>query len=458
MKTKHLLWAFAALTTMLLTACSNTDDSFSQDRGTLTPIRISAGYEGGVSSKTSYSEIGTSITATWDAGDQLYVCYNGKVNTLSLTDGAGTSTATFEGSIIGTPTSNSVLICYVKDANNPSAVTVSNTGEYTYSDGTFLSQDGTLEGAAKCNLYYGTTTYGTGNDLSCTFAVNTSMMKFTVYAPDDVNAGDDATLTYKNGDTEVSKASFTVGASGKNTIYLTIPAGQYTGAQTLVYKSGDTEESETLSATKATFKAGETYSRGSYFGSRVTYVATTSDWSSVISAFNAEETPNPLLILECDITTYITITRADGEIELNGHTVTGFYAQNNILDKTLVIMNGTVTEGIDGKGGQGTYYYGTVMLENVDCGTIWNDGHKYVINSGTYGLIEMTGVSPYPSIVNIYGGYFNRVFYYSGTASAILYGGKYNYRPENSWCASGYSVKANTDADSATYPYIVSAD
>ena len=267
MKTKHLLWAFAALTTMLLTACSNTDDSFSQDSGTLTPIRISAGYEGGVSSKTSYSESGTSITATWDAGDQLYVCYNGKVNTLSLTDGAGTSTATFEGSIIGTPTSNSVLICYVKDAKNPSAVTVSNTGEYTYSDGTFLSQDGTLEGAAKCNLYYGTTTYGTGDDLSCTFSVNTSMMKFTVYAPDDVNAGDDATLTYKSGDTEVSKASFTVGASGNNTVYLTIPAGQYTGAQTLVYKSGDKEESETLSATKATFKAGQTYSKTINYGS-----------------------------------------------------------------------------------------------------------------------------------------------------------------------------------------------
>ncbi|MBR1839261.1 MAG: hypothetical protein IJ782_01535 [Prevotella sp.] len=247
--------------------------------------------------------------------------------------------------------------------------------------------------------------------------------------------------------------------SGKDTVYLTIPAGQYTGAQTLVYKSGDKEESETLSATKATFKAGETYSRTSIFGSRVTYVATTSDWSSVISAFNAEETPNPLLRLECDITTtYITITRADGEIELNGHTVLGVYARNNILDKTLVIENGTVTHGIDGYDGQGTYCYGTVMLENVDCGNIWNDGHKYVINSGTYGLIEMTGEAPYPSIVNIYGGYFKNIYRRFGTASAILYGGKYSFRPEDSWCASGYSVKANTDADSATYPYKVSAD
>ena len=87
------------------------------------------------------------------------------------------------------------------------------------------------------------------------------MLKFRVFAPDGVNAGDAATLTYRTDGTELAKASFTVGTNGENTIYMTVPAGQYTGAQTLTYKSGSDEESKTLSATKATFTAGNTYSR-----------------------------------------------------------------------------------------------------------------------------------------------------------------------------------------------------
>ena len=112
------------------------------------------------------------------------------MNTLTLTDGAGTANATFEGTIQGKPFSNSVLICYVHDKNHPSDITFNETGEYYYADGTFTTQDGTMAGAAKCNVYYGTTTYGTGKDITCTFGVNTSMMKFMVTAPDEVKADD----------------------------------------------------------------------------------------------------------------------------------------------------------------------------------------------------------------------------------------------------------------------------
>lgn len=260
-----VLFALVALGFVSCSSDSDIEPAVSPDE-VLTPIRISAVYGGNETpTRVTYTESGSDITATWEDGDQLYVCYNGKVNTLTLSDGAGTTTATFEGSILGTPNNNSVLICYVRDKNNPSAINVSNTGEYTYTSGTFTSQDGTMAGAAKCNVYYGTTTYGTGENISCTFSVNTSMLKFTVAAPDGVNAGDAATLTYKTGDTELVKASFTVGADGKNTIYMAVPAGQYTGAQTLTYKSGEAKVSKTLSATKATFTAGQTYSRLFYY-------------------------------------------------------------------------------------------------------------------------------------------------------------------------------------------------
>ena len=258
MKKNILYFALLALAAISFAACSKESDTdlVTPSDEILTPIRISAVYEGGATTRVAYTEESGSITAKWQSGDQLYVYYDGHVNTLTLTGGAGTATATFEGTIQGTPHRNSVLICYVRDANNPSAITVNDRGEYTYASGTFTSQDGTMAGAAKCNVYYGTTTYGTGENISCLFSVNTSMLKFKVYAPKGVKAGDAATLTYNTGGTELAKASFTVGNFDVNDIYLTVPAGQYTGEQTVTYTSGSAEESMTLSASKATFTAG----------------------------------------------------------------------------------------------------------------------------------------------------------------------------------------------------------
>ena len=268
---KNIYQMLLLITTVIMTAACSSDSENKTPAvnpdDVQTPIRITANYAGenaqSRTTRVAYSEDGSTISATWQSGDKLKVVFNNRVSTLDLESGAGTSTATFSGTINGTPSATSMLICYVSDQNSTSAVTVNTDGSYTYTDGTFLSQDGTLAGAAKCNLYSGSTFYGTGSNISCNFDVNTSMMKFTVYAPDGVSAGETATLTYKSNGTAISKATFTVGAGGKNTIYLTIPAGQYTGEQTLVYN----ETSKTLSATKANFVAGETYSRDADYGS-----------------------------------------------------------------------------------------------------------------------------------------------------------------------------------------------
>ncbi len=113
----------------------------------------------------------------------------------------------------------------------------------------------------------GSTTYGSGTGLRVAFAVNTSMLKFTVVNPYSVwgtEGTKDVTLTYMSNGTALAKATFTVGTgsmSSSSTIYMAVPAGQYSGAQTLVYKSGSTEVSRTLSASKADFKYGQTYSK-----------------------------------------------------------------------------------------------------------------------------------------------------------------------------------------------------
>ena len=259
---KSILLVAAAIG--MLAASCNKEILDPQEDLTQTTITISAKYDSN-NSKVTYTESGSNITATWDAGDELIVCWNNHKNTLTLSSGAGTSSATFTGTITGTPSANSTLICFVKDKNNPGAVTVSDNGDYLYTDGTFLGQDGTLAGAAKCNLYYGTCFYGDGSNINCTFNVNTSMMKFSVIAPEGATFNDEATLTYKSDATELAKASFTVGTNGINTIYLSIPAGLYTGVQSITYHCGDATETVILSATRANFIAGQTYSKNVNF-------------------------------------------------------------------------------------------------------------------------------------------------------------------------------------------------
>jgi hypothetical protein len=296
---KNIYQMLLLIATVIMTAaCSSDNESVTPAANpgdVQTPIRITANYAGDnaqSNTRVAYSEDGANVTATWQSGDKLKVVFNGNVSTLNLESGVGETTATFSGSIIGTPTATSMLICYVADQNNnPSAVTINTDGSYTYAYGAFLSQDGTLAGAAKCNLYYGSTFYGTGSDISCDFAVNTSLMKFTVSAPAGVSAGDEATLTYKSNGTAISRATFTVGTEGMNIIYLTIPAGQYTGQQTLVYNSGATEDTEILSDTKANFEAGQTYSKTIYYGDpgvRIANLGTNSDYIGYVLAVNGK--------------------------------------------------------------------------------------------------------------------------------------------------------------------------
>jgi hypothetical protein len=256
---KSRLFIVAAMLGLLATACNKDEVTPQDDMTTKTPITINASYgSGNNGSKVSYTESGNTISATWQSGDKLLVVYNNNVNTLDLVDGAGENTATFSGDITGTPTEGAMLVCYVKDQNTPSGtITVNGDGSYIYTSDAFLGQDGTLAGASKLNLYCGWTRYSSSSDISCTFGVNTSMMKFNVSGI-SADAGESATIAYKSGNTEVAKATFTV-AVGDNFIYLTIPAGKYSGRQTLVYTCEGTEKTHCLSETQANFTAGQTY-------------------------------------------------------------------------------------------------------------------------------------------------------------------------------------------------------
>ena len=279
---KSRLFIVAAVLGLLATACNKDEVTPQDDMTTKTPITIKANY-GNNGSKVSYTESGNTISATWQSGDKLLVIYNNNVNTLDLVDGAGENTATFSGDITGTPSEGAMLVCYVKDQNTPNGtITVNGDGSYIYTSDAFLGQDGTLAEAAKLNLYCGWTRYSSTSDINCALGVNTSMMKFTVSGISD-DAGESATITYKSGSAEIAKATFTV-VSGNNTIYLTIPAGQYTGEQTLKYICGISEMDYRLSSSQANFTSGQTYSKAITYDKPLTFEARISN--STVTFFN----------------------------------------------------------------------------------------------------------------------------------------------------------------------------
>lgn len=285
-KMKYRITLIIAILGLVASSCNK--DIETPENLVQTPIRISATYEGPQCSKVGYNEDGNRISATWQAGDQIKVVFGNHVSTLDLESGAGTASATFTGTITGNaaPTANSMLICYVSDVNTPGMVTISGDGSYTYTTTAFLTQDGSMDTAASRNLFYGMTKYGDGNNVNCSFYTNTSIMKFHVTAPDEVLQGSvGATLTYRSNGVDIARATFTVGANYENTIYMSIPAGNYSGEQTLVYLFEDVEEDRILSASHASFTAGQTYSKDVAFSNAirldtltVNYTAHDGDW------------------------------------------------------------------------------------------------------------------------------------------------------------------------------------
>ena len=253
------------LTAGMSIACSSDNDSVDPDE-VQTPVTITARYGSINTTRVAYADDGANINATWQENDKLLVLHKNMVNTLTLSSGAGASTATFKGTVKGSLKENSMLICMVKDQNNTS-ITINDDGSTSYTGSIFLEQDGTLAGATKCNFYRGSTQYGDGTYIGCNLIPYTSYLKFTVQAPSGVAGGQTATLTFMSGEVNVSTATFTVGSSGINIVYMAVPAMQFRGEpQRVVYESGGTVATEFLSETGVDFKPGSTLSKTLTFG------------------------------------------------------------------------------------------------------------------------------------------------------------------------------------------------
>ena len=193
--------------------------------------------------------------------------------------------------------------------------------------------------------------------------------------------------------------------------------------------------------------------------------ATTYYGIDALADFDASTDENPMLFIDSDVDETIVITRADGVIDLMGHSVNEFYLQNNEEGKAITLRNGIVNGNLDGKNEWNDWYKGTVILENMTVNNqVYTDGHAYVFIGGNYnGSIENYKTDGTPGTVVIRGGRFKEAFNTSGNwyethyggATFTLYGGKFKIRPKDEWCADGYTIQDNTGDDKDTYPYFV---
>ena len=208
----------------------------------------------------------------------------------------------------------------------------------------------------------------------------------------------------------------------KNTFFATIAVEEGFHITKLeLVRGGIYEGTPILSSTTAEMtQSDETFTFTNVNASSVTVAATEAclirqvkvyyKESTACEKFNYASEVNPTWQLDSDIEENIEITRDDGVIDLNGHTITGnVLLQNNDPDKTVTIKNGTITGELDGAPGWNDFYKGKVVLENVNVGgTIWTDGHDYTIKSGIYnGIIYALKDAETTGKTTITGGTFN---------------------------------------------------
>jgi len=138
---------------LMMAACSNNDDNEiqqnTQQPGTMHFTATIAAPSGDATTRTAYTEVGTTINVTWEVGDQIALVHNGLVDVAEVkTVDNVTGNATIEATITGSPSDNDdVYLAYPADA--VFSATPYKTFHFTPNPDIFDKvknyQDGTLE-------------------------------------------------------------------------------------------------------------------------------------------------------------------------------------------------------------------------------------------------------------------------------------------------------------------------
>lgn len=204
----HLLSAVAAV--MLFAACSSDDAKLSEvpvepevPAGTV--IHYSATVSDGVQTRAT---LNSSKQYEFQTGDKLAITTaDGKLTgDLTLSSGAGTASATFEGDLTftgeGSPADNLELQAVLVSTSN--AMTTLTYASATYPTTAIAST--LAEAVEKYSYFTGTSTYA---DKNFTVSQQTSFLNFTVTLSDGTTSGTALDITINNGGSAVRTGSVT---------------------------------------------------------------------------------------------------------------------------------------------------------------------------------------------------------------------------------------------------------
>ena len=210
MKTKNLFRVLPAVAAMLLlAACSSDEQSTAPiaepeapaSEGTV--IHYSATVSDGTSTRAT---LNSSKQYEFQTGDKLVVTGTNISGDLTLSSGAGTANATFEGDLTytgsGTPANDLVLQAVLVSTSN--AMTTLTYASATYPTTAIAST--LAEAVEKYSYFTGTSTYSAKN---FSMAQQTSFLNFTVTLTDGTTTGTALGITIKNGGATVRTGSVT---------------------------------------------------------------------------------------------------------------------------------------------------------------------------------------------------------------------------------------------------------
>lgn len=460
-KYNFILMAFALLLGMAQCKKEPATPNGDNDGGVRITLKVNDGNNG--EKLNVYPATGAVI---FTQGDKIYVGNNGKyVGTLTFDNGL------FQGTINDDLCSPNDFLHFYFVGNKPTSPTELTAGTTSYT--VDISDQSTglpaISYAPSTVKYSPSTTAYTAKLLN-----KSALVKFVP----STATSQPITVSGLNNEVQIDFANHTLAPTGNTggiTLFSESDSEKWAILLEQASLSGLTVSGSGFEATIDSTTLPEGITNNMYYNAGVgismtaiyqTYEANNSNWSTVLASFNSESTPNPMLIVKTDISGNCTITREDGTIDFSNHSLSGaLFLQNNVLNQTVTVRNGSV-ERVDGKDGTGDLYNGTVIFDNMTVrGNVSTDAHHYIVQGGTYGVAsshvfeQPYANAPYPALTEIYDGKFMKlaIQYGSGTATTYrLYGGKYNNRPDDSWCAEGYSIRSNTDSDSGTYPWVVS--
>ncbi len=345
------LFSMAALA-LVMAACSNNDGEIqqpAQQQGMIPFSATIAAPNSGATTRTTYTEVGTSINVAWKNGDQIALIHNGHKDVVTVGEPNTDGSATITGSITA-PASDEedVVLVYPAASIEASGSGTGITPVVAYlTKG--LTQDGTLDYISDyLDSRRGNGTIisdgGSGGTLKENVKMESKIAIWKLSLQDNAatpNTLSATAVTVKVGSTTVAAAA----AAAKSNYYLClVPA---------TMGSGDLTISATVGSDTYTYKktGGISLTANTYYQSTVSMTKnTTKDLSLLTSNYTAQDGD----VLTGELSTILQISIADGatvtlrDVTIDFSSASNFFAALTTLGDARIILADGSTNTLKG--------------------------------------------------------------------------------------------------------------